>query len=59
VSQSQKPGVYRIPCQCGLVYIGETGQNLSIRLKEHKTNCEKPSEINLLWLNIVGLTTIV
>ena len=24
-----------------MVYIGETGQNLSLRLKEHKTNCEK------------------
>ena len=24
----------------GLVYIGETGRNLSLRLKEHKTNCE-------------------
>ena len=22
-------------------YIGETGRNLSLRLKEHKTNCEK------------------
>ena len=39
VDESQKPGVYRIPC--GLVYIGETGRNLSKRLKEHKTNCEK------------------
>ena len=37
----QKPGVYRIPCECGLVYIGETGRNFSLRLKEHKTNCEK------------------
>ncbi len=30
-----------IPCECGLVYIGETGRNLSKCLKEHKTNCEK------------------
>ncbi len=41
VDESQKPGVYRIPCECGLVYIGETGRNLSKRLKEHKTNCEE------------------
>ena len=34
--------MYRIPCECGLVYIGETGRNLSKRPKEHKTNCEKP-----------------
>ena len=30
----------RIPSECGLVYNGETGRNLSLRLKEHKTNCE-------------------
>ena len=28
VNEFQKPGVYRIPCECGLVYIGETGRNL-------------------------------
>ena len=27
-----------------LVYIGETGRNLSVRLKEHKTNCEKAEQ---------------
>jgi hypothetical protein len=41
INESQKPGVYHIPCECGLVYIGETGRNLSVRLKEHKTNCEQ------------------
>ena len=33
VNELQKPGVYRIPCECGLVYIDETGRNLSLRLK--------------------------
>ena len=41
VNEFQKPGVYHISCECGLVYIGETCRNLSLRLKEHKTNCEK------------------
>ena len=27
-SQQQRAGVYRIPCECGKVYIGETGRNL-------------------------------
>ena len=40
VNEFQKPDVYRIPCECGLVYIGETGRNLSLRLKEHKTICQ-------------------
>ena len=26
--KSLKPGVYRIPCTCAKVYIGETGRNL-------------------------------
>ena len=36
VNEFQKPSVYRIPCECGLVYIGETGRNFSLSLKEHK-----------------------
>ena len=41
VNEFQKPGVYRSPCECGLAYIGETDRNFKLRLKEHKTNCEK------------------
>ena len=41
VNEFQKPGVYGILCECGLVYIGETSRNLSLRFKEHKTNCQK------------------
>ena len=44
INESQKLRLYRIPCECGLVYIGETGRNLSVRLKEHKTNCEKAEQ---------------
>ena len=36
-----KPGVYRIPCTCGKVYIGETGRNLKVRQKVHKDCCLK------------------
>jgi hypothetical protein len=27
------PGVYRIPCECDRVYIGQTGRSVDIRLK--------------------------
>ena len=27
--------VYRIPCECGKVYIGETGRSMHERIKEH------------------------
>jgi hypothetical protein len=33
-----------IPCECSLVYIGETGRNISIRLKKHKMNYEKAEQ---------------
>jgi hypothetical protein len=30
------PDVYRIACECGKVYIGQTGRSLDTRLKEHQ-----------------------
>ncbi|XP_071788394.1 uncharacterized protein [Asterias amurensis] len=35
---SSQAGVYRIPCTCGKVYIGETSRDLTTRLKEHKAH---------------------
>jgi hypothetical protein len=32
----KKPGVSKISCECGKVYIGQTGCSLDIRLKEHQ-----------------------
>ena len=29
-------GIYKIPCQCGKVYIGQTGRTVSKKLKEHE-----------------------
>jgi predicted GIY-YIG superfamily endonuclease len=28
-------GIYSIPCECGRVYIGQSGQSIQIRIKEH------------------------
>ena len=33
-----KAGVYRIPWECGKVYIGEIGPNISTRVKEHQAH---------------------
>jgi hypothetical protein len=30
------PGVYRNPCKCSKVYIGQTGRSMDTRLKEHQ-----------------------
>jgi hypothetical protein len=29
------PGIYRVPCDCGRVYIGQSGRPIQIRIKEH------------------------
>jgi hypothetical protein len=29
------PGVYSIPCECGKVYIGQSGRSIELRIKEH------------------------
>ena len=34
--------VYRIPCECGKVYIGETGRPMQDRIKEHDRDIPRP-----------------
>ncbi|MDI4567834.1 MAG: GIY-YIG nuclease family protein, partial [Mycoplasma sp.] len=34
-------GIYRIPCQCGLIYIGQTKRALKFRVKEHEAYVRK------------------
>jgi hypothetical protein len=29
-------GIYRIPCECGIVYMGQTGWTIEARFKEHR-----------------------
>ena len=38
--KNTQPGVYKIPCECGKVYIGETGRSFNTRIKEYKT-CQR------------------
>jgi hypothetical protein len=30
------PGKYKIPCECGKVYIGQSGRSIQLRIKEHE-----------------------
>jgi hypothetical protein len=30
------PGMYRIPCECDKVYMGQTGRYIEMRCKEHR-----------------------
>ena len=44
--------VYCIPCNCGRVYIGETGRCLSIRISEHKRAVQHLDKSNALAVHI-------
>ena len=33
--------IYRIPCECGMVYFGETGQWFNARVQQHQTAVKK------------------
>ena len=39
--EKQANVIYKVPCTCGKVYIGETTHQLETRLKEHKDACIK------------------
>jgi len=30
------PGIYKIPCECGKVYIGQSGRSVQLRIKQHE-----------------------
>jgi hypothetical protein len=30
------PGIYNIPCECGKVYIRQSGQSIQLRIKDHE-----------------------
>jgi hypothetical protein len=38
-------GVYSIPCDCGRVYIGQSGQAIQLRIKEHNRHI-RPAQPN-------------
>jgi hypothetical protein len=43
------PRVYRIPCECGRVYIGQTSRSVDIRIKEHQRHIrpEHPDKLGV------------
>jgi hypothetical protein len=40
------PGVYSIPCECGQVYIGQTGRSVDTRLKEHQRHSRTSGQVS-------------
>ena len=44
--------VYRIPCECGRVYVGETGRTLKQRITEHKRAVKNADSNNGLAVHV-------
>jgi hypothetical protein len=40
-SEKDKDLVYKVPCECGAKYVGETGRSLQMRVNEHRRNWDK------------------
>ena len=46
--------IYSIPCDCGKVYIGETGRTLKDRLGEHKRAVTNGNTNNAIAVHIIN-----
>ena len=44
----RKSGIYQIPCECGLIYTGQTKRNFGKRLKEHQADIRHSRESTAL-----------
>ncbi len=54
-SNENKVGaVYKIMCECGDFYIGESGRALGIRIKEHNQPVNMDISPNHHWQNMYG-----
>ena len=54
-SSEKKSGAYSIPCHdCNLVYIGESGRDWNIRIKEHKYACRNNNMCNALFNHAIN-----
>ena len=48
--------IYSIPCECGKVYIGETGKTLTERLAEHRRAVRRMDNNNSLAVHVQRTT---
>ena len=46
--EEQKCVVYRVPCECGSVYVGETGRQMKTGIEEHKKAVMKADPNNAI-----------
>jgi hypothetical protein len=48
------PGVKTTPCECGQVYIGQTGRSMESEVKEHHRHIRLEYPDKSLWRNAVS-----
>ena len=60
VDPAKQDGVaFRIPCDCGKVYIGETGRSMQERIKEHEGIYDSPVPRPLPFLSTPARPVII
>jgi predicted GIY-YIG superfamily endonuclease len=55
----EKELIYRIPCECGAKYIGETGRPLETRVSEHRRNLLKLSRDREIGIEEESLSSLL
>jgi hypothetical protein len=50
-------GIYRIPFECGTVYIGQSVRSIHLCIKEHDRHIRLAQRINQQWLSTVSILT--
>jgi hypothetical protein len=58
VLELKTAGVYSIPCTCGSVHIGQSGQSIAIRMKEHHWHICPEQWVTVLWQSTLSKANI-
>lgn len=55
---SKNVRLYKLSCECGIMYFGNTRKPLGVRVGEHKRNGKEIGLIPRMWLSTYGMNRI-